>query len=107
MNDIKVTTINNDFTVSPNGVAFISQRKAAELCGIDQSTLNRFFASSNSDVNQGISSDNLNFCITHYANKGRPEAIKTLILFSNAGAKAYMYHKAGYVLEDLTKGNKK
>lgn len=89
----------NDFTVLENGEAYISQRKAAELCGVGQSTLNEYFRSNNIDVKQGISAENLNFSITHYAQKGRERAIGTLVKFAKAGAKAYIYHQAGYEVQ--------
>lgn len=91
-----------DFTVLENGQAFISQRKAAELCGVGQSTIRDFFHSNNIDVNQGVSAENLEKPITHYARKGRAEAVQTLILFAKAGAKAYIYHQAGYTLRAQT-----
>lgn len=88
-----------DFTITEDGKAYISQRKAAELCGVSLSTLQNLYRSNNIDIKQGVSSENLNFSVNHYAQKGRAAAIQTLIMFSQAGAKAYIYHQAGYTFE--------
>ena len=93
-----LVTMSDDFTVDSNGNAFVSQRKAAQLCGIDQSNISRFIASNNIDAKQGLTPENLSLCITNYAQKGKVEAIQTLILFTKAGAKAYIYSQAGYTL---------
>ena len=37
--------------------------------------------------------------VQHYAQKGKPEAIKTLCLFAQAGAKAFIYDQAGFKMK--------
>ena len=54
-----------DFTVLPTGEAYISQRKAVELCGVVVSTLNDYFRTKNIDVKQGVSAENLEKPNTH------------------------------------------
>lgn len=87
-----------DFAVHANGDAFISQRKAAELCGVSQSAISQICLSKNIDVKQGVSSENLSLLITYYAQKERIEAINTLCMLAEAGAKAYIYHQAGLTI---------
>lgn len=87
-----------DFTVTESGEAFVSHRKTAELSGVRLSTLQSFFRSKKIDISQGVSSENLDFSVSHYATKGRPEAVATLIKFARAGAQAYIYTEAGYVI---------
>jgi hypothetical protein len=91
-----------DFTVTENGRAFISQRKLAELCGVDQSVISRFCASHKTDVSQGVTDENAILCITHYAIESKAAndtARKTLGMVAKAGMKAYIYHEAGYVMK--------
>jgi hypothetical protein len=88
----------NDVTIFSNGDATISQRRLAELCGVDQSVLSRFFASRNVNVNQGVSSENAFLCITYYAIESKAAndtARQTLSKIGAAGMKAYLYHEAG------------
>ena len=99
MNNIIKQT--NDVTILQSGEAFISQRKLAVLCGVDQSTINRYYASLNIDVNQGISDENAVLCITYYAIESKAAndtARKSLAIIAKAGMRAYLYHEAGYVL---------
>ena len=88
----------NDFTVTESGEAFISQRKTAELCGVERNSIVHFFKDKN-NISQGVSDKQLAFVVQHYAIKGRREAVQTLILFAKAGAKAYIYHQAGYKIK--------
>ena len=88
----------SDVSIFANGECFISQRKASLLCGVALSTLQNFFRSSNIVISQGLTPENFSFSVTHYALKGRTEAIKTLTTFTEAGAKAYIYNLAGLKL---------
>ena len=87
-----------DFTITENGDALISQRKTAELCGVERNSIVHFFKDK-SDISQGVSDNQLASVVQYYANKGRAQAVQTLILFAKAGAKAYIYHEAGYKLK--------
>ena len=93
------TANKSDFTITDGGKAFVSQRKAAELCGVSQQAVSVFCLSKNIKVKQGVNDENLSLLVTHYAEKGKPEAVQTLILFAKAGAKAYIFHEAGYTLK--------
>ena len=92
-------SLNEDFKVNmATGEAYASQRVVSELAGVNQSTISRHFASQNCNVEHGVTSEMLQRCITHFAIKGKPEAIQTLAKLAKAGAKAYIYHKAGVPL---------
>lgn len=62
----------NDFTILTNGEAFISQRKAAELCGMANTTIQSFIKSraANVDTKQGLTPDLLQKVVQYYAYKG-------------------------------------
>ena len=96
MNNL-ATKNQQDYTITPAGEAFVSQRKAAEMCGVDQSTLSELNAKLNNYVKLGLKPDILSFCITHYATKGHPEAVAMLVKFARAGEKAYIMHEAGFI----------
>ena len=61
----EVTRNPTDFTVTTTGDAFVSQRKLAELCGIDQSAISLRCSSLNFDVKQGVSDENAFLLITY------------------------------------------
>jgi hypothetical protein len=89
-----------DFKVNlQTGEAFASLRVAGELCGVDKSTIHRYFATHNMSTKQGVTPEMLQKCNAHYAAKGKPEAIATLAKLAEAGAKAFIYHKAGVPLQ--------
>ena len=95
----------NDFTVTESGEAFISQRKAAELLGVDEKSIRNFLKSAhNHDVNQGVSAENLQKSATHYAlfSKAANDTARNFAAkLMEAGAKAYIYHQAGYVVNAI------
>ena len=95
-----VTTI--DFKVDPKtGVGYISQRKAAELCGVSQQAIHKFWLSENVDVNQGLTDENLFLVVAHYAldsKQANHTARQTLRAFAYAGARAFIYYHAGVQL---------
>lgn len=96
---IQTTTATNEVTVNlATGEAFISNRKLAKDLGVDESTTRRYFAALNVVITQGVSSENLLLCTQHFAQKGNSEAITLLVKISKAGARAYLYHEAGYVV---------
>lgn len=90
----------NDFTVLEDGQAFISQRKAAELCGVSQPAIAQFCLSRKLDVKQGLSDNIVNMLINHYAFDAKQYCTKAarelLKVVSGVGVKAYIYHQAGY-----------
>lgn len=90
--------IDTDYIVKPSGEGFVSLRKCGELCGVAHNSIVHFFKDK-ADISQGVSSENLQIVVQHYASKHRPSAIATLCLFAKAGAKAFIYHQAGYTLE--------
>ena len=65
--EIKVVKQENEVSVLENGDAFISQRKAAELCGVEQQAIQQRCLSQQYDVKQGISAENAFLRITHFA----------------------------------------
>ena len=98
-----IATNSKDFTVTEQGDAFITQTKVAELCGVTQSTISDFTKNKThslklNKINQ-LSAESAFYTLAHYAEKGRPEAVKSLIKIGQAGMKAYIYHQAGYTLK--------
>ena len=87
-----------DFKVnSQTGEAFISIRKTAELLGIAKSTLfDHISRTVNSDTKQGLTPEMLQISAQYYALSGKQEAIELLAKLAEAGAKAFIYHEAGY-----------
>lgn len=97
----------NDFTVTETGEAFISQRKAAELLGVARSTLQSWLTGHhNYDANQGLTADLLQKAATHYAlfSKAANDTARNFAAkLMEAGAKAYIYHQAGYTVNAVPK----
>lgn len=97
------TTNKKDFTILKDGEAFISQTKIAELCGTDQSSISRFIKKSQHTLklnkfNQ-LDSDSLELTIGYYAFESQRTNViaqQNYRLLAKAGAKAYIYHQAGY-----------
>jgi predicted transcriptional regulator len=90
----------NDVTVFSDGSAFISQRRVAKLCGVNRSALQKYLtkmvATLNVNIYNQIDAKSLALVATYYAKQNRREAIETLAMFAEAGAKAFLYHEAGY-----------
>ena len=101
---IQTTTATNEVTVNlATGEAFISQTKAAAELGIARSSLQKWLAKEQVkyDVKQGLSSEILALAAGYYAldsAAATPEAKELLRKISQAGAKAWLYHEAGYVV---------
>ena len=95
-----------DFKVDPKtGVGYISQRKAAELCGVSQQSIQQFCLSEKINVNQGLTDETLFLLVTHYAldsKRANPTAKGTLRSFAYAGARAYIYYHAGVQVHTST-----
>ena len=96
------TTNKTDFTILVSGEAFISRNKTATLCGVTQSAISQRLISlyPNLESNQQLTADLLQQLITYYAfDAGRyctKEAQQIAKALMTAGAKAYIYHQAGY-----------
>ena len=71
----------NDFTVLPTGDAYISQRKAAELCGVNKTNIQKYTAKD--DTKQGLNYDLLEKSIRYYAFKGNEIAQESYVLIGH------------------------
>ena len=76
MNDL---LSNKDFTITANGEAFISQRKAAELIGMPKSTLHDWIHRSSgtlnlNEINQ-LDAKSFQLAVLSGRDKGIPQAI--------------------------------
>ena len=98
----------NEVTVDTStGEAYISQRKAAELLGVANTSLQYYLENvlsraGNYDTSQGLSSEIFALSVQYYALDARnttTEAKALLKQIVSAGVKAYLYHEAGYVIE--------
>ena len=104
VNTANVNT-SSEVIVDNSGEAYISQRKAAEMLGVAstslQSYLDRHLRAVNVESNQGLSSEIFAICVQYYALDARnttDQAKALLKQISAAGAKAYLYHLAGYTM---------
>lgn len=99
-----------DFKVdTTTGVAYISQRKAAELCGVSQQAVSAFCLSDNIDTKHGLTDEILFLLVIHYAldsKRTNTTARATLKAFAYAGARAYIYTQVGYSPSPQAKPNK-
>ena len=89
-----------DFTVLDSGEAYISQRKAAELLGVNPNTFMKWVRqhTNKGDTKQGLTPDLLQKGTQYYAYKGNTTCQELMGKLLEAGAKAYIYHEAGYVI---------
>jgi len=100
-----LTTLSKDFTVNTaTGEAFISQRKAGELLGVAKTTLQNYLVSDHPNFNRisGLTPEILQTTTMHFAmdfSKPTAEAKELLRKLSTAGAKAFIYHEAGYTIQ--------
>lgn len=83
------------------GEAFISQTEAAKLCGVTQQALSKLLSKGlvvGIQPNGGgaFSDKMLSQVVGYYAEKGNKVAIRTLMAFAAAGARAFIYSQAGY-----------
>lgn len=93
---------NDDFTVDDSGAAFVSQRKLAEMIGVERVTIQKHIGRKypdNIDISQGLSPELVQKVSTYYAMKGQPLAIEFIGVLAEAGAKAWIYTQAGYELK--------
>ena len=102
MNQEITSNTSSDFTVnSTTGEAFISQRKLAIELGIHHSSLQTHLATRHPNVlfSEGIPASILQETATYFAYKSKaanPTAESFVQKLMEAGAKAYIYHEAGY-----------
>ena len=101
-----LATLNkDDFTITENGEAFISQGKAAELIGKTNGSVRHYFSAnskSKSDISQGLTPENLQEMVSYFSAKGEEKAVRLGAKLMEAGAKAFMYHSAGYELQAIS-----
>jgi len=97
-----LATVNqSDFTITAEGEAFISQRKLANLLGINRSALSMHLSTvhPNANTSKGLSDILLQTLTTYYAyecKKPSQKAKDFLKLLLQAGAKAFIFNQAGY-----------
>jgi len=93
-----------DFTVLDNGKAYISRNKAAVILGVSNQSLGTklLVLVPNLQSNQPLIAEFLQLACTHYAFDAEQhctgKAQQLAKQFMKAGAKAYIYHEAGYTL---------
>ena len=100
----KTVTLNfsqSDFSVDPNtGTGYISQRKAAELCGVPRTNLRRWIDMNRPTLNLNENSqlDEKSFVkaviMARQKNSQKAEILNDALLL--AGARAFIYTQAGY-----------
>lgn len=100
-NQISTIASNADFKVNmQTGEAYISQRKLAELLNVSKSAISGYISRAvKDDTSQGLTAEIMQSCVQYYAlDCANPteEAKELLRKIATAGAKAYLYHKAGY-----------
>lgn len=91
----------NDVTVFADGNVTISQRKLAKLLDINENTLFTYLKRKHKNYNtsNGLDAFLVKCASTYYAYKGNKKAQQLVDKFIEAGAKAFLYHEAGYVFE--------
>ena len=100
--EVNLATQNQtDYTVYSDGSAYISQRKAAELIGVNANTLMSHISRAHSETATGLGLDpkTLQMATTYFAYDSSVKSEKARALCARmmeAGAKAFIYHEAGY-----------
>lgn len=99
--NVLTTTPTSDFKVNPaTGEAYISVKKTAELLGVPRTTLRDYLSATHIyDRKQGLTPEILSFSATHFSAKGNQQAEQVLTKLTEAGAKAFIYHEAGYKIQ--------
>ena len=105
MSTLNLATKNTtDFTVLNSGEAYISRNKAAAILGVTKQAIGQRVSALHPNYynNQPLTAEMLQQLDTYYAfDAGRyctGEAQQLAKLLMKAGAKAYIYHEAGYVI---------
>lgn len=100
-----LATINKeDFTVTKDGKAFISQTRLAILLAVNVSSISRYLSAQHPTyhVTTGIDSGMLQSIAMHFAmfsKASNPAAKAFASKLMEAGAKAYIYHQAGFEMK--------
>jgi transcriptional regulator with XRE-family HTH domain len=101
--DLEVIKQVNDVTVLRNGEAYISQRKLADLLGVHHSFVQRWIKRNCATVilnqNKALHYNSMVSCATECLRSGNKCSIDFVERITQAGAKAYLYTLAGYVME--------
>lgn len=96
MKQLKTQNSKEIIVNTSTGEAYISNRRLSVLIDVPESTLRDYFRAQKIVITQGVSSDLLSITAQHFAEKGNMTALKFMGMISKAGAKAYLYHEAGY-----------
>ena len=101
MNQELTSNTSSDFTVNPTtGEAFISRARLAVLLNVSPNTLkSHILRRGEADLNQPLTAESMQSCAAYFAYESSvktPEAKAFLNKLLEAGAKAYIYHEAGY-----------
>lgn len=104
LNEVQVLKTANDVTIFADGSAFISQRKLAQVLGVNANTLMSYVSRTHQNTNtiNGLSVEIVEAASTYYAfDTANPTAESKAFAkaIMKAGAKAYLYHEAGYVMQ--------
>ena len=94
----------SDFYITDVGDAYISQRKAAELLGVNDGTLRSYISRNHKLINtfNGLDSKLLQTATAYFAFESRTKSKKAaefLAQLAEAGAKAFIYRMAGYQID--------
>ena len=107
---VNTANVNSEIVVNTvTGEAYISQRKAAELLGVVRDSLKSYLERNvctqenreKLEISQGLSSEIFANAIQYYALDARNPTEQAKLLLkqiASAGAKAYLYHMAGYTM---------
>lgn len=94
--------ITRDFIVdSVSGEAFISQRKCTDVTGVPNTTIQSYIKNraARYDTSRGIEADLFGKVVQYYAFKGNAQCQELMSKIMESGAKAYIYHQAGFTLK--------
>jgi hypothetical protein len=95
------TTNQSEVTILSRDEVYISQRKLADLCGVEQPSIAQRCLSQQYEVSQGVAPEIAILLITYYAVESKAAndtARKSLSLIAKAGMKAYILALGGYTL---------
>jgi predicted transcriptional regulator len=101
-----ITINTSNFSITNDGDAFISQPIVAQLCGVSQQAISQYINKTRCDLNLNgssqLSHESLELVVGHYAfdsQKSNVTALETYRTLAKSGAKAFIYHAAGYELK--------
>lgn len=89
-----------DFTVTTDGVGFVSQVATASLCGVTKQAVSKLVKREelsgcrvNLNENSQLDEKTLVLVVGYYASKGNKTAIDTMFKMMQAGARTLVLHK--------------